>query len=847
MRVCPECGAEQGEENRAQQVCSRCGSVLKELSTVGLGLERPGSPPDPSPAERTPRTGFRTLLLLASACVGGYLVAAVILVSMRPRLAPPEYMAALAVAELVILLLVPVAVLRRSALELFSIDRPNLRLLPHVLVLGVAAWILGLQLDGLMASLLNMPFTLSHLRGTPNDLDIAMLRVVMITSVMAAVAEEIFFRGFLLRTLLLKLSPWIAVATAALVFAVGHAPLIRIPTLFVGGLVFGCIAYYTRSVWYAVLFHAAYNLAGIAMRHCVPLGTQTSDVLDLPTLLFVGGAVLVGLVWLHAAGARSPDGTREPAVDRNIPEAPRRWLSRIAGVLSTACLAVAAAVGYGSLNHRGVIGRGMDSQVRFYGWKVVNEAETPREVSPPRRRGGRTDDPRGSAAPAWHAIVGLEGTPAEILTRVLEDEQPPVRAHALASVVAQLERIEQRSPRLPNPWPPSPPRAEALMDQLLRCLEDGDPSIRDSATLIVRRGMLNNEAKWQAFHAARGLQRLPEDVLVSMLQVPTWELSVSSIPMLAACMANDSERVRAAALASLGKVRYLRDARRFFRTEGAQAAINEILKASMAQQPLRSQASGIIRELCAGDAAAGEFFLQLLRTADEPQKRELLRLASRGKYPHGWARDAPEIALEWASCTLERVESERDTGPLQDQDRQYALEILDLCAGRVDDTALLSSLVTVGGVDYLLKLAEPDAATRLAAAKVLTHLLHVQNAESGALLQALTSDSVTVRKAAVQHLLDRNTSLRREVSKEPSACSEAILALIDCAGDPNPDLQQVAMRLLATWYPVFEQAQFAEALNASPAKAYIMTAKEVEEPLWLRHSAQQLARFCRPD
>lgn len=79
----------------------------------------------------------------------------------------------------------------------------------------------------------------------------------------APVGEEMLFRGLLQRALESRLRPWLAIATAALPFALLHGPE---PALFFffWSLPVGWVAWRTRSIFPGVVVHAVNNLVGLA-------------------------------------------------------------------------------------------------------------------------------------------------------------------------------------------------------------------------------------------------------------------------------------------------------------------------------------------------------------------------------------------------------------------------------------------------------------------------------------------------------------------------------------------------------------------------------------------------------
>jgi len=76
----------------------------------------------------------------------------------------------------------------------------------------------------------------------------------------APVAEEIFFRGFLYRAVRRRFSvPWSVVISAA-VFAIAHIYLLSIPVIFVDGVILALLFEWRQSLATSIAAHAANNL-----------------------------------------------------------------------------------------------------------------------------------------------------------------------------------------------------------------------------------------------------------------------------------------------------------------------------------------------------------------------------------------------------------------------------------------------------------------------------------------------------------------------------------------------------------------------------------------------------------
>ena len=86
-----------------------------------------------------------------------------------------------------------------------------------------------------------------------------MLVTILLIVVVAPVVEEAIFRGVVLNGLASRFGAWPAIAVTSVVFAAVHLDLWRsVPLAFLGA-VLGALAWWTRSIWPAVLAHALVN------------------------------------------------------------------------------------------------------------------------------------------------------------------------------------------------------------------------------------------------------------------------------------------------------------------------------------------------------------------------------------------------------------------------------------------------------------------------------------------------------------------------------------------------------------------------------------------------------------
>lgn len=86
------------------------------------------------------------------------------------------------------------------------------------------------------------------------------LVLVLVVVVAAPLAEEVFFRGMLQRTLARRMSIWPAMLVTAALFGISHFQLLQLPALAAFGLVLSLVAHRTgrlgRNIWAHVGFNA---------------------------------------------------------------------------------------------------------------------------------------------------------------------------------------------------------------------------------------------------------------------------------------------------------------------------------------------------------------------------------------------------------------------------------------------------------------------------------------------------------------------------------------------------------------------------------------------------------------
>lgn len=98
---------------------------------------------------------------------------------------------------------------------------------------------------------------LERMFTVPRDTDAVW--ILLMGTVVPGVAEELLFRGVVLRRLLADLRPWLAIGLTAVAFAALHLDAHQAVGVLPIGLYLGLVAWRSGSVWPAIVLHAANN------------------------------------------------------------------------------------------------------------------------------------------------------------------------------------------------------------------------------------------------------------------------------------------------------------------------------------------------------------------------------------------------------------------------------------------------------------------------------------------------------------------------------------------------------------------------------------------------------------
>jgi sodium transport system permease protein len=212
----------------------------------------------------------------------------------------------LVITQLLVIAGIPLLALRFWGIPIWpalGLDRRPKRFALLLVLIGAPAATLLAALVGIAQSpIMKVPESYRELmekifqaQGSAN-----MLTAIVVFAILPGICEEILFRGFVLRGLATRLSPWMAITWTAVLFGAFHFDLYRLlPTMALGFLL-GGLVWLTGSLWPAMLLHAANNTIAVLANNLEPLRKiawlQEGTSIPLPVVLVVSGVGVLA-VW----------------------------------------------------------------------------------------------------------------------------------------------------------------------------------------------------------------------------------------------------------------------------------------------------------------------------------------------------------------------------------------------------------------------------------------------------------------------------------------------------------------------------------------------------------------------
>lgn len=141
---------------------------------------------------------------------------------------------------------------------------------------------------------------------------------LLMIGVIAAVGEELIFRGVLQRLMIgMVRNVHLAVVLTAILFSAFHFQFFSFLPRFVLGLVLGYLMYYGRSIWYPILAHLVNNAMGVIYYYFSSRGSTddmleeigTSTLIPVAAVISLALFIFIAVLWFYQVGGytkRSP-------------------------------------------------------------------------------------------------------------------------------------------------------------------------------------------------------------------------------------------------------------------------------------------------------------------------------------------------------------------------------------------------------------------------------------------------------------------------------------------------------------------------------------------------------------
>ncbi len=137
---------------------------------------------------------------------------------------------------------------------------------------------------------------------------------LLMIGVIAAVGEELIFRGLLQRLLIdMVKKPHLAILITALLFSAFHFQFFSFLPRFVLGVILGYLMFYGRSIWYPILAHFVNNAMGVIYYYFNSRGSAddmleeigTSTLIPVAAVISLALFLIFGVLWYSQAGRSS--------------------------------------------------------------------------------------------------------------------------------------------------------------------------------------------------------------------------------------------------------------------------------------------------------------------------------------------------------------------------------------------------------------------------------------------------------------------------------------------------------------------------------------------------------------
>lgn len=127
--------------------------------------------------------------------------------------------------------------------------------------------------------------------------------VVIAFAIIPGIVEEFIYRGVVFNGLKRSMKPVYAILLSALIFTLIHLGIYQFVYQFIMGVILACLAYYTGSILYSMIFHVTNNFLVVTLSYFAPQIFSISNMsAGIVTLVLFGAiataGVIVGLIIL---------------------------------------------------------------------------------------------------------------------------------------------------------------------------------------------------------------------------------------------------------------------------------------------------------------------------------------------------------------------------------------------------------------------------------------------------------------------------------------------------------------------------------------------------------------------
>jgi len=183
----------------------------------------------------------------------------------QPRIAQlPAAHCTLAALSSILLTLFALKVSKAPAAGILGFARVHALLLPLCVLLVAGDALVESEIDNMQRGLFSYPDVLQQIMaGMLNE---GLLSVFLLV-VIAPLAEEIVFRGIILKSFLRKYSPGRAIALSSIAFSLAHMDPMQIVSALGFGILLGWLYFETENLWLCILVHSSHNFLNYLVYH----------------------------------------------------------------------------------------------------------------------------------------------------------------------------------------------------------------------------------------------------------------------------------------------------------------------------------------------------------------------------------------------------------------------------------------------------------------------------------------------------------------------------------------------------------------------------------------------------